>query len=411
MKYKWAGSLKIKIALIFSILIAIAFSLNWMVAAQTIRSEKIDDLKKVLKHVLIESAGEYIHTPLTPKSDLSFLYSIPHTEMVLNDSEACHLKFIVTEKPYTAQKEQIAVTHPLSNGYYLNVLSDDEKVDLSVEKYAQKLLSRYFVSLVVILLISIVLLHYYMKPLAVLAKKTREWNNQEPFDCSLDNPGKEIEEVSFAFSTLIHRLGVFRAKEAELFKEAAHELKTPLALMRSRLDVYESNTKYPKGKFIEDLGHDVERLTSELKNILFLESSDFEEASNLDITNIFKKLQAKMGILIQRKQLTLTLPIDTFSIVASEKLLSKVLSALLENAITYAKEESLVEIGCDHTMQKIWIKNTIGNEKYLFSSKIGEKMLKRLSHEIGFEYAIVLNEVFYRIEISFLNNSKHLYDS
>lgn len=382
-----------------------------MVASETIRSEKVADLEKVLKHVLTESADDYIHTPLTPQSDLSFLSSIPHTEMVLKDSEAFHLQFIVTQEPYTSTKEQIAVAHALSNGYYLNVLSDYEKIDQSVKKYAQKLLSRYLVSLLVILLISIALLDYYMKPLAVLAKKTREWNNEEPFDFSLNNPGKEIEEVSHAFSTLIHRLEIFRSKEAELFREAAHELKTPLALMRSRLDVYQNNEQYPKSKFVEDLGHDIERLTSELKNVLFLESSDFEEASNINIADMLKKLQTKMAILIQRKQLTLTLPAETFSIVASEKLLSKVLSALLENAISYAKEDSVVKIGCDHTTQKIWIENSIGDEKYLFSSKIGEKMLKRLSYEIGFEYSIIQNEIFYRIELSFLNNSKHLYDS
>ena len=401
MKYKWVVSLKIKIAFIFSILIAIAFGLNWMVASETIRSEKVDDLEKVLKHVLVESAGEYIHTSLTPKSDLAFLYFIPHTEMVLKDSEASHLQFIVTQEPYISKKNEITVAHTLSNGYHLNILSDYEKVDLSVKKYAQKLLSRYLVSLLIILLISIALLDYYMKPLAVLAKKTREWNNQEPFDYSLDNPGKEIEEVSYAFSTLIHRLETFRSKEAQLFKEAAHELKTPLALMRSRLDVYQNNEQYLKSKFIEDLGHDIERLTSELKNVLFLESSDFEEASNVDIADTLKKLQTRMDILIQRKQLTLTLPLTCFSIIASEKLLSKALSALLENAITYAKEESMVEIGCDNTTKKMWIENTIGDEKYLFSSKIGEKMLKRLSHEIGFKYSIIQNEVFFRIELIF----------
>jgi signal transduction histidine kinase len=372
-----------------------------MVASETIRSEKVTDLEKVLKHVLTESAEDYIYTPLTPQSDLSFLSSIPHTEMVLKDSEACHLQFIVTQEPYTAKKEQISVAHSLSNGYYLNVLSDYEKIDQSVKKYAQKLLSRYLASLLVILLISIALLDYYMKPLAVLAKKTREWNSQEPFDFSLDNPGQEIEEVSHAFSTLIHRLEVFRSKEAELFKEAAHELKTPLALMRSRLDVYQNNEQYQKGQFIEDLGNDIERLTSELKNVLFLESSDFEEASNINIADMLKKLQTKMGILIQRKQLILTLPTETFSILASEKLLSKVLSALLENAITYAKEDSVVEIGCDHATQKIWIENTIGDEKYLFSSKIGEKILKRLSHEIGFDYAVVQSEAYFRIELVF----------
>ena len=71
MKYRWAGSLKIKIAFIFSILIAIAFGLNWMVASETIRSEKVADLEKVLKHVLTESTEElmkYEHTLLYSQS-------------------------------------------------------------------------------------------------------------------------------------------------------------------------------------------------------------------------------------------------------------------------------------------------------------------------------------------------------
>jgi len=401
LKFKWAESLKIKISFVFSMLIAIAFSLNWMVASETIRGEKVADLEKVLKHVLVESTEEYIHFPLTPKSDLAFLYSIPHTEMVLKESEASHLQFVITKTPYFRQQTQIAVAHLLSNGYYINAISDSEKVNVSVHKYAHKLLIRYLFSLLVILLISIFLLDYYMKPLSILAQKTREWNSKEPFDFSLDNPGTEIAEVSKGFSMLIHRLEVFRSKEAELFKEAAHELKTPLALMRSRLDVYQNNVKYEKQKFTDDLGHDLQRLTAELKNILFLEGSDFEEESIVDVVQTVKNLKTKMGILIQRKQLVLKLPRESFSIVVSEKLLLKVLSALLENAITYANENTIVEIGSDPTMKKIWIGNSIGAEKYLFSSKIGEKILKRLSREIGFTYTITQDEEYFRIELVF----------
>ena len=85
----------------------------------------------------------------------------------------------------------------------------------------------------------------------------------------------------------------YRRKESELFKEAAHELKTPLALMRSRLDVYEQSNVYEKSKFIQELSHDLERLTAELKNVLFLESSDFEEAIDIDLHAMLTKLKEK----------------------------------------------------------------------------------------------------------------------
>ena len=401
LKYRSRVPLKIKIAFIFSILMAIAFSLNWMVALQTMRSEKTNDLQKVLKHLLNESKSDYIPQPLTPNSCLTFLYAIPHNQMILNDSEASNLRFLVSSDPYVARENEVVSSVQQLNGIYLNAISDTQKIKFALDKYGQKLLIRYVLSLLVILLISIILLDYYMKPLAILAQKTHEWNSKKPFDFSLNNPGKEIEEVSYAFSALIGRLENYRTKEAELFKEAAHELKTPLALMRSRLDVYQSNNDYSKDKFTDDLGHDIERLTSELKNVLFLESSDFEEASTIDIITTFKALKTKMEILIQRKQLTLQLPQNSFSVKAPEKLLIKVLGALLENAITYAQENSTVEIGCDPISRNIVISNTIGAEKYLFSSKIGEKMLKRLSREVGFDYTIKSNEQSFQITLVF----------
>ncbi|MDD2369690.1 MAG: hypothetical protein PHQ90_10335 [Sulfuricurvum sp.] len=403
MQFKWARSLKFKIALIFSIGLAIAFTINLYIAIKTIYIQKVEDAESVLKHVLIESTDEYITTLLNPSSDVSFLYTIPHNKMILSDSEVNGLRFVISANPHRTNDTLIVSSIKLSNNYYLNAISDYKKIDSNTHKYCQKLLLRYIVSLLIVLFIIIFMLDFYMKPLELLAIKTRTWKRESPFDLALNDASSEIKEVSTAFEALVRRLEGYRQKEAELFKEAAHELKTPLALMRSRLDVYENSAHYDKEKFIVDLGHDIERLTRELKNVLFLESSDFEEAHSIEIIQILKTLENKMDILIQRKGLRLKLPNKAFSVVVSEKLLFKVLSALLENAITYAKENSTVEIGCDPLERTLWIGNQIGNEKYLFSSKIGEKILKRLSHEIGFEYSIQQDEAYFRIELVFMS--------
>lgn len=401
MRNKRTGSLKIKIAFIFSILIAIAFSLNWMVAVHTTYSEKVEDLEKVLEHLLIESTDEYIVSPLTPKSDLAFLYTVPHNRMILNDSEASGLRFVVSRTPYVTREGRIAAFVRLDNGMYLNAISDDQKINAAIGKYGKKLLIRYLVSLLVILMISLFLLDHYMKPLAVLAQKTHDWKTGDPFDFSPDNPDREIEEVSSAFGTLIRRLEAYRAKEAELFKEAAHELKTPLALMRSRLDVYENSHDYDKRKFVGDLGHDIERLTTELKNVLFLESSDFEEPVSVHINAALKKIVSKVEILAQRKQLTLQLPAHDFTVIVAEKLLNKVLVALIENAMTYALEGSQIAIAIDPIRRTLSVSNDIGGEKYLFSSRIGQKMLKRISEELHFNYEIIHEETKYTIRLIF----------
>lgn len=404
MRFKWFGSLKFKIILIFSIGLAIAFSINLLIAIKTIHVQKVEDLENVLEHLLIESTDEYIITPLTPSSDLSFLYKIPHNIMILGDSEVHSLQFTISVNPHRSNDKVIASSIKLSNGYYLNAMSDHTKIDNAIKKYSQKLLFRYVITLVIILLIVMLFLDFYMKPLELLAIKTKEWKRGSPSELVLNDASTEIKEVSTSFDGLVRRLEGYRRKEAELFKEAAHELKTPLALMRSRLDVYENSDNYDKQKFIVDLGHDIERLTSELKNVLFLESSDFEEAIKIDIISICHILEKKMEILIKRKQLTLELSEETFSVMMPEKLLIKVVSALLENAITYAQENTTIEIRCIPSLQTLSIRNTISQEKYLFSSKIGEKMLKRLSAELGFTYKIVNDMYVYHIDIQFPNS-------
>ncbi|MDP1783869.1 MAG: HAMP domain-containing sensor histidine kinase [Sulfuricurvum sp.] len=399
MKFSPKSSLKVKIASLFSLLIAIAFSLNWMVATQTIRGEKIDDLEKTLQHILYESSDEYISHPLTLQSHLDFLYAVPHNQMILDNSEASHLRFLVSLAPYQGQKNETTAYIKLQNALYLNAISDHSKLQLSVNKYSQKLLIRYLFSLLAVLLISLYLLDYYMKPLAVLAQKTRNWNSGD--ELTLEDSGREIEEVCAAFNSLIRRLEGFRTKETELFKEAAHELKTPLALMRSRLDVYESTDTCDKRKFTTDLGHDIQRLTNELKNVLFLESSDFEDPVSINMHTALKNILHKVEILAQRKKLTLHLSTKNFTAILPEKLLHKVLIALIENAMTYAPQGSQIDIEIDHLKRTILIANDAGEEKYLFSSKIGHKILLRLSEELKFTYKITEDASRYAITLIF----------
>ncbi|MDD2782099.1 HAMP domain-containing sensor histidine kinase [Sulfuricurvum sp.] len=404
MRFKWVASLKFKISLIFFIGLAIAFSINLLIAVKTVHVQKEEEVENVLTHLLVESTDEYISTSLNPSSNVNFLYTIPHNIMIVSDSEVNALHFVVSANPYRTNDKLIVSSIKLSNNYYLNAISDHQKIDKATYKYTQKLLIRYMISLLVILFIIIFALDFYMKPLELLAIKTREWKRENPFDFVQENVSSEIKEVSSAFASLVKRMEEYRRKESELFKEAAHELKTPLALMRSRLDVYEQSNVYEKSKFIQELSHDLERLTAELKNVLFLESSDFEEAIDIDLHAMLTKLKEKMDILIQRKNLQINISQSTFEVKAAEKLMYKVCGALIENAITYAAYNSIIHISIDGQLRIIEISNHVGNDKYLFSSKIGNKILSRLSKEIGYEYTIKEMGDLYSIQIQFNEN-------
>ena len=138
-----------------------------------------------------------------------------------------------------------------------------------------------------------------------------------------------------------------------------------------------------------------------LKSVLFLESSDFEEETNIDVHKMLKEIKEKMEILVHRKELIIDISESTFIVSASKKLIYKVFGALIENAMTYAVERSHIRIGIDSDLRSVQITNRVGNDKYLFSSKIGSKILDRLSKEIGYDYVIEEQQGTYSIELTF----------
>lgn len=401
MRYSFFNSLKLKIALLFTFLITAAFALNLFVAIDTLKAEKIRDLQKVLSHAVLESVDEYLPKDADDKLDISYLYKVPHNISIINDSEADSIRFFITKSPYVPLDDEIAEYEKLQSGYYLNCVSSDTKIDYAILRYAEKLITKYILFLVVVLAASIYFFHRLMKPLSILAARCREYRDGLEFNMQKEGCPSEICAVADAFSTLVKRLESYRKREKELFKEAAHELKTPLALMRARLDVYEDDGAYTKDKFIKELGADIERLSSELKSVLFFETSDFEESGEFEICNLTSEVVSKMEILAKRRRITIEATCEKTRIYTKKRLFQKLLGALLENAMTYAKEGSLVRIELNSMKRKLCIKNEKGGEKYMFSSKIGERILKRVSQELGLEYELIDSQDIYEVCLRF----------
>lgn len=401
MRYSFFNSLKVKIAFLFTFLIAIAFGINLSIAIYTLKNEKVTDLQKVLSHAVIESMDEYMPSNTTDKTDISYLYEIPHNISILDDSEADSVKFTITKNPHIQADGEIAHSARLENGYYLNCISSDSKIKQALLKYAEKLLVRYFIFLLVILSITLYFVQKLMRPLGTLVLKCKQYRDNDNFFVEKVGCHTEICAVADAFAALVSKLENYRKREKELFREAAHELKTPLALMRARLDVYQEDDNYQKEKFSEELGQDIERLSSELRNVLFFEISDFEDNSVFDICILLSEVVSKMDILTKRRQITIATECEKLQINTKKTLFRKLIAALIENAITYAKEESTVKINLDSWAQRLCIKNEKGDNKYMFSSKVGERILKRVTSELGLNYEIIDMQESYEIYILF----------
>jgi len=382
-------------------LVAAAFAVNLVVAVSMLEAEKRSDLEKILTHATEDSMDEYLPQDVSEKTDISYLYDVPHNTSLLQDSEADSVEFVVSKNIYVSQSKEIVGYTKTYSGLYLNCISESTKIDSAVNRYAKNLLFRYLVYLIIILTISFFALERLIRPLGLLALKCRTYKDGDIFEIARKKCGDEICEVSGAFASLVERLENYRKKEKELFKEAAHELKTPIAIMRARLDVYQNSDEYDKEKFIFEISADVERLVSELKSVLFFESSDFEASSEFEAARSIKNALVKMDILIKRQSVDVLMEPTNFRLNKPKKLFEKLILALMENALTYAKKGSQIAISIEERAKTICIKNEKGGEKYLFSSKIGEKILDRVSNKMGFSYKVHDANGFYEICLNF----------
>lgn len=401
MRFSLFSSLRIKIILLFSMLVAAVFAVNLVVAVRILEAEKRSDLEKILTHATEDSMEEYLPPDVNEKTDISYLYDVPHNISLLQDSEADSIEFVVSKNIYVSQSKEIVGYTKTYSGLYLNCISKSAKIDAAVNRYAKNLLIGYVIYLIVILTISFFALERLIRPLGLLALKCRTYKDGDVFEIAHKKCGDEICEVSGAFASLVERLENYRKKEKELFKEAAHELKTPIAIMRARLDVYQNSDEYDKEKFIFEISADVERLVSELKGVLFFESSDFEASGEFEAARSIKNTLAKMDILIKRQSVDVLMEPANLRLNKPKKLFEKLILALMENALTYAKNGSQIVINIEEHAKTICIKNEKGGEKYLFSSKIGEKILDRISNEMGFSYIIHDENGFYEVCLNF----------
>lgn len=404
MRGKFFGSFGVKISLLMTFFMTLSFGLNLYLAVKTLDSEKRSDLQKLLLHVTTESIDEYLPKDANETTDISYLYETPHNLSILQDSEADSLKFIISKKPLEPKEGEVAVFERISDGYFLNCVSGDSKIKSAISRYAESLATQYFPLLVFAMFASFFAVSSLVKPLRELALKCKEYKEGD-FFYKRGKYGGELGEFAFAFYALVDRLERFRKKEKELFRHSAHEIKTPLALMKARLELFEGDADGDKKKFVRDFEADMERLSEALRSALFFESVDFEPPTRFDVTEAIKNVSLKMEILARRKNVNIEFADDPFLLCVSKKLFEKLILALLENALTYSKEGGAIQISTNSSRTSVCVKNEKGGEKYLFSSKIGSSIIDRLSKEANFTYEVKSDDFSHEICMYFDESS------
>lgn len=390
-------SLTNKITIFFLILTSIYFIINLILTLIYINNEKQQDLELLLSHALNESY-DYVRK-YQDKTNLAFLYDIPHMTSVLEASGARDISFFFSNNEYKAKNNEIAVSTQLPNGMYFNLKSSNTELKKYIYKQAIKLVLQHLIYLITIGIFGAYFIQRLLLPLNHLANQCKNYKSGNEFYTNYKNIGEEIKQIESALNMLVHRFEELRIKDKEIFASATHELKTPLAIIKARVEKLQQSDEYKKEDFINDINKDIQRLYLEIQSMLYFNIFDFDEKEDISVIEMIKETISKVDLLLKNRNLEIKIIGDDFILQTRKNLFLKMLMSILENAITYSMPQSVIKITLDSKIIKI--QNTQGGKINLFSSKLGIKILQKLCNELNFTFDIIKDSKNYEVIIYF----------
>jgi heavy metal sensor kinase len=161
----------------------------------------------------------------------------------------------------------------------------------------------------------------------------------------------ELQELAYAFNSLLDRLGQAFERERQLLGDVAHELKTPLATMRAGIEVTldrpRESSEYREA--LEESLVDVEDMARTLQNLLDLAWVRAEDARSetqrISISTLLENLVRLIQTMARARGISIHHAIAPgLWVRAQEDKLSRSVLNVLDNAVKYAPEGSSVRV-------------------------------------------------------------------
>jgi len=183
---------------------------------------------------------------------------------------------------------------------------------------------------------------------------------------NLDLPDDELGRLAATFDTMLDRIEHAFEQQRRFTGDAAHELRTPLSLMRGRVDLAlleELSAEEYRGT-LNALQDDIARLTNLVSALLALARADAEQLvlslAPVDLAETIEAVGEQFAA--QAEEAGVRLDRDTASclVVVDEDLLVMVLVNLVANALANTPAGGAVTLGCRHAgvERAFWVADT-----------------------------------------------------
>ena len=199
-----------------------------------------------------------------------------------------------------------------------------------------------------------------LKPLRSFASQVEQVQLSNLADMKIsEDVLPEFRQFSQSFNQMLERLNNAFAAQRQFTGNAAHELRTPLALMQAQLELFsaEHPDMLPEtAEFLQLLREQTERLTQMTKTLL--EMSNLQQVARNErifLAPMVEEIFTDLAPLAEKRSVTLTAEGDGV-MTGSDALIYRLLFNLTENAVKYNRPGGSVQVSVTQEPEKILIR-------------------------------------------------------
>jgi heavy metal sensor kinase len=157
---------------------------------------------------------------------------------------------------------------------------------------------------------------------------------------SLDLPNDELGRLASTFDSMLGRIDLAFQRQRQFTGDAAHELRTPLALMRSQIDLAltQADTPLEFREALTALDGDVARMTSLVGMLLSLARADAGQLApnrdSVDLADLARDVAEQLEPIARDNGIVITTDLAPVTVSVDADMIIQVLVNLIDNAIT-----------------------------------------------------------------------------
>ncbi len=263
------------------------------------------------------------------------------------------VKHVSTEEPIELLENTIN-THTELILYYPFSLEEGSYIKISkditpTKKLLQKILNSIFIinaiGFLLVIIYAIIFSKMLISPIKGLNRRLSNMNEHMIRPIVVQELPDEFVPLGESINHLINRIQNFVKYQKELFIGAAHELKTPLAVMKLKNQVTTIKKRTPE-EYIEAIKisnqsiDEMNAIVASILNIGRQEGAQLETPIQADVIDILRRKANDFALLAESegKELQMHFQPDAFMCLLQESLLNQIIQNLLQNALKFTPE-------------------------------------------------------------------------